>query len=133
VTAPLATRGRASVLACILALAGSSCSYVFVHAPDPTAPDPRATARTCTDSTLVPSIDAAVGVLAIAGAGGGEIVDHETSHTMHDYELIVGLPLLVVGIAYLVAASHGNAAVETCHAANEGQLRGCDGCSPGVP
>jgi hypothetical protein len=120
-------------LACVFALLSSNCSFVFVHGPDTTAANPQATAKGCTDSTLVPSIDALAGVLAIAGAGGGEIVDHETSHTIHDYELVLALPLLTVGIAYLIAASHGTSAVENCHAATEGQLRGCDGCSPGVP
>ena len=81
----------------------------------------------------MPSIDAATGALALAGAAGGEIVDHFTSHTVHDYELVVGLPLVVVGITYLIAASHGNNAVEACQAASEHQLRGCDGCAPDIP
>jgi hypothetical protein len=107
VTAHPTTRGRALALACACALLTASCSYVFVHAPDPAMADTQAAARSCTDSTLVPSIDAIAGVLAIAGAGAGEVIDHETSHTVHDYELVIALPLLVVGIAYLVAASHG--------------------------
>jgi uncharacterized membrane protein len=127
-------RGVGAKATALLALAAwSGCSWFFVHVPDRTTADPQATARTCTDSSLVPSIDAAAGVLALAGAGGGEIVDHLTSHSIHDYELVLGLPLVVVGIVYLIAASHGNDAVEACRAASTNSLRDCDGCAPAVP
>lgn len=122
--------GKGIALACVASLLTASCSFVAVHAP-PSTYDPRNVS--CTDSDVVPSIDSAVGVLAVAGAIGGEIVVDTTSHTVDNYELVLGLPLLVVGITYLVAASKGTGKVEACHQAKAGETTGCDGCPARVP
>jgi len=101
-----------------------------VHGPESSTPP-----SDCTDSDLVPSVDTAAGVLAVAGAIGGEIADHLVSHPVSHYELIIGLPALVVGITYLIAASKGTDRVERCQAAkqNHGEVRGCDGCQWEIP
>ena len=116
------------LFAALLAVAG--CSYFAVHGP-PASYDPKTV--TCTDSDLVPSIDSLTGVLAIAGAVGGEITVEATSHTVNNYELFYGLPLLVAGIVYLVAAGNGTDKVEKCTAAKAGETRGCDGCPAEIP
>jgi len=108
----------------------TACSFVAVHGP-PATYDPKTVQ--CTDSDLVPSIDSVAGVLAIAGAVGGEITVQETSHKVDNYELLYGLPLLVAGIVYLVAASKGTDKVEKCNAVKQGETTGCDGCPARVP
>jgi hypothetical protein len=116
-----------SALAVSLALA--SCSYVAVHAPASTD----VKGAHCTDDDIVPMFDSIVGVLGVAGALGGEIANHLSSHPIAHYELLIGLPALAVGIVYLVSASSGTDKVERCQAAKQAQIRGCDGCPAGVP
>lgn len=109
----------------------AGCSFVAVHAPAATPTVP----IECTDSDLVPSIDSVVGVLAVAGALGGELADHLSAHPIAHYELVLGLPALVAGIVFLVSASSGTDKVQRCVAAKQqqGEVRGCDGCPAGVP
>lgn len=118
---------RSRVLALVACV---GCSFVGVHGP---AVDPQASSATCTQSDLLPSIDAVVGTIGVAGALGGELADHLSGHPMHNFELIVALPALVAGIAFLTSASHGTDRVEACRALREGPQRGCDGCEPAVP
>lgn len=108
----------------------ASCSFVAVHGPEASEPPTR-----CTDSDVVPSIDSVAGTLAVSGAIGGELADRLASHPMDHYELVLGLPLLVAGITYLIAASSGTDKVERCRAAKQqqGEPRGCDGCEWQVP
>jgi len=114
-----------------LALTGLlGCSYVTVNAPH--IGETAATTR-CTESDVWPSIDSAIGISGIAGAVGGELVDRLTNHHMANYELLVGLPAIVVGIAYLVGASYGTDAVEACRNVKGGATRGCDGCADSLP
>jgi hypothetical protein len=119
-----------AVLLMTSVLAQTSCSFVAVHGPD--RPHP----QDCTDSDIVPSIDSVAGTLLVAGAIGGEIADHVATHGIANYELVLGLPALVVGIVYLVAASRGTEEVTRCRETIEAhgrQLRGCDGCAEPVP
>jgi hypothetical protein len=113
-----------------LALALASCSLFTVHGP-PQTYDPKTV--TCTDSDLVPSIDSIAGVLALSTAVGGEFVTQLTDHKLDHYELVMGLPLVVVGIVYLVSASQGTHAVQRCRAIKTGETDDCDGCPAGVP
>ena len=115
-------------VAFVLSLAG--CSFVLVHAP-PATYDPKTV--TCTDSDVVPSVDSAAGVLAIATAVGGEFVTQLTDHKLEHYELVMGLPLVVAGIIYFVSAHHGTDAVQRCTAIKQGETDDCDGCPAGVP
>jgi hypothetical protein len=107
----------------------ASCSFVAVHGPVATPNKP----LECTDSDVVPSIDAAAGALLVAGAIAGEVADHVSSHPIQHFELIIGLPALVAGIVYFVSASHGTDKVSACRRAHEGRERGCDGCPAEVP
>jgi hypothetical protein len=86
----------------------------------------------CTESSVLPALDAIVGALAIGGAVGGEVVD-QTSHPIHRYELYYGLPALVLGIVLLVSADTGTNRVEACQTVKHGQPRGCDGCPDDIP
>jgi hypothetical protein len=115
----------------VAAVLSQSCSFFLVHGP--AAGSGAGSATECTDSDLVPAIDSAAGVLAIAGAGGGEIVTRETSDKVHDYELFYGLPLIIAGIVYFIAASRGTHRVEQCRAIKQGETTGCDGCPERVP
>ena len=113
-----------------LALALGGCSFFLVKGP-PNEYVP-ATVQ-CTDSDVIPSIDAAGGVFAIAGAVGGEFVTRLTDHKVEHYELFYALPLVVAGIVYLVASGRGTEKVQNCRAAREGESVGCDGCPARVP
>nr|HEX4314292.1 hypothetical protein [Kofleriaceae bacterium] len=116
------------LVAAVAALAG--CSFVAVQGPPP---EYDAKTVTCTDSDVVPSIDSAAGVLAIAAAAGGEIVTQAGVEHVDNYELIYGIPLIIVGIVYLVAASRGTDKVEACRSAKQVDNVGCDGCAERVP
>jgi hypothetical protein len=111
-------------------LALASCSFFAVHGP-PQTYDPKTV--TCTDSDVVPSIDSVTGVLALSTAVGGEFVTQLTDHKLDHYELVMGLPLVVVGIVFLVAANHGTHAVQRCRAIKLGETDDCDGCPAAVP
>ncbi len=107
----------------------ASCSFFAVKGPQTRGRDVQ-----CTDSDIIPSLDAVTGAVLVGGALVGEIIDHVGSHSIDHYELIVALPALVVGITSLVAASKGTDRVSTCQAVKRGeQLRGCDGCPAEVP
>jgi hypothetical protein len=111
----------------------ASCSFVAVHGPTTTNSGPKST---CTDSALIPGIDAMTGALLVAGSIGGEIAAHvATKPFVSNYELVIGLPALVVGITYLVAASKGTNKVSNCQATKRGiqDERGCDGCPAALP
>jgi len=107
----------------------ASCSFVAVKGPQSTSKD-----VTCTDSDVIPALDAVAGALLISGAIGGEIADHLSAHPIDHYELIIGLPALVAGIVYVVAASHGTDKVSACQRVRHGdEPRDCDGCPAPVP
>jgi hypothetical protein len=116
---------RSVLLACC-----ASCSFFLVNGPDPSAATKDVS---CTDSDTIPAIDAIVGTIGIAGAIGGEIANQVSSHPIHHYELFIGLPALVAGIAFLASTSNGTGKVEACKAAKVGQVRGCDGCPDDIP
>jgi hypothetical protein len=113
-----------------VSLALSGCSFFLVKGPPETYD--RGTVS-CTTSDVVPAIDSLAGVLALSGAVTGEVVTQATEHKVEHYELYYALPLIVTGIVYLVAASHGTGKVTECHAAKEGETIGCDGCPARVP
>ena len=114
----------------LLALSLAGCSFFFVK-PPPEAYD--AKTLVCTDGDVLPSVDSATGVLSIATAVGGEFVTQLTDHKLDHYELVLGLPLVAIGIAYLVSASYGTHAVQRCRAIKGGETDDCDGCPAGVP
>lgn len=121
---------RTTVVAAVLSIACASCSYAFVRGPSATA----ASVERCTESDLLPSGDAAIGALVVAGAVGGEFYDQLKSPITRHYALYLGLPLLVGGIALLVSASDGTDKVERCRLVRHGgPTRGCDGCPFAVP
>ena len=127
---------RCCAATALAAVVASSCSFFAVDGPPPSYDSHTVP---CTDSDVVPAIDSAAGVLAIGYAGAGEIITHATNDKLpptalsDHYELLYGLPLLLVGAVYLYAASRGTSRVEQCHAAKHGEATGCDGCPAQVP
>lgn len=67
----------------------------------------------CNDSSLIPSLDAAGGGLAIAASGGGLIVEH-TSERLDKFTLHFAGPLFVLSLIYFYSASFGTTRVERC-------------------
>ncbi|MBV8757891.1 MAG: hypothetical protein JO257_11460 [Deltaproteobacteria bacterium] len=105
--------------ALLVLLAG--CSFIGVHGPG-ALPDPLPPAEQihCTTDDLLPSVDALGGAAALAAAVGGVIIEHTSaSGEPRDFTKYYMTPLIVVGIVYFVAASHGTDKVETCQAAKD--------------
>ena len=106
-------RPCSALVACALA----GCSFVGVRAPvhrDPPVQDPALI--TCTESSLLPSLDAVAGSFAVAAAVFGGVAEQTEAHDSvpaHFTKYYVG-PLLVLGIAYLWSASFGTDRVEHC-------------------
>jgi hypothetical protein len=123
---------RSLAVATAIAVVTASCSYIAVHGPVEGAGSDGKPVE-CTDSDVVPAIDSGIGALAIGGAIAGEIVTNYTSDKVNNYELVLGLPLVLVGIAYFIAANHGTHKVEQCRAVKQGETTGCDGCPERVP
>ena len=62
-----------------------------------------------------PSLDSLVGAAAFATVIGGTIYEYTSDDANPKrFELIVGLPLVVVGILYFASGSYGTNRVEHC-------------------
>lgn len=101
----------------LVACALTGCSFVGVRGPVHTAvptQDPKSIK--CTDSSLLPSVDAVLGSIGVGAAIFGSIVDQTVAHTDlpdHFTKYYAG-PLVVLGLAYLWSASFGTNRVEAC-------------------
>jgi hypothetical protein len=101
-----------------LAVTVSGCSFIAVRGPvhtTETIQDPALVK--CTESSLLPSLDAVAGVIAAGGSIFGTIVDQTNSstHLPDHFTAYYAGPLLALGIAYLWSASFGTDRVEACH------------------
>jgi hypothetical protein len=98
----------------VVVLAG--CSFVGVRAPARTtepAKDPAAVH--CSDSGILPALDALGGAAAISVIGGGVLLEHtsDDGEPEHFTRNFAG-PLLAVAIAYFWSASFGTDRIERC-------------------
>ncbi len=102
----------ASLAACSM-LAG--CSFVLVKDPPRVAPGTDPAKVNCSQSSLIPGIDAIGGAAAIAAAAAGVVLEHTSSDgSPKRFDLYFAGPLVVLGIIYFYAASGGTDAVEAC-------------------
>src|SRR4051812_33782010 len=100
-------------LSALLALM-PGCSYAFIRAPHASSPPAMDPAEVhCNNSSLIPSLDAAAGGLALAASGAGIIEEH-TSDKLDHFTLHFAGPLLVAGIVLFYSASFGTSRVERC-------------------
>ena len=115
----------------MVALAG--CSFIGVRGPSgrvglvPDDPDK----IKCTESSLLPSLDALGGALAIAGAGGGIISEQvgEEGKPENFTKYYAG-PLIALAIVYFASASFGNTRVTWCTDIKERSLKARDSVRP---
>ncbi len=92
------------------------CSFAIVRGPASTA---ELADAHCTSTGFFPAVDALAGAAAFGTAVGGTIIEH-TSDDGHpkNFGIYYGLPLVVVGIVYLAAATFGTNRVEDCQEVN---------------
>jgi hypothetical protein len=110
-------RARPIAVACACALGG--CSFIAVRGPvhsHAATPIQDPSLIRCTDSAVLPSLDAVTGSLGVGAALFGGIVDQTSAHTdlPDHYTRDFAGPLLAIGIAYLWSASFGTDRVEAC-------------------
>jgi hypothetical protein len=104
-------------LLCLVLVAG--CSFVGVKKPR-SALDPKTGALDpasvrCSDSGVLPALDALGGAAAIAAIGGGVILEHSSdSSTYNNFSYYYAPPLLAVAIAFFWSASFGTDRIEQC-------------------
>ena len=92
------------------------CSFAGVRGPARTADPPTDPAKVhCTESALLPNLDALGGAAAISVIGGGVILEHtsDDGEPEHFTKYYAG-PLLAVAIAYFWSASFGTDRTERC-------------------
>jgi hypothetical protein len=98
------------------------CSFVGVRGPSDRVgalPDDPAKLR-CTESPLLPSLDAAGGALAFAVAGAGVILEQASDNNEpENFTKYYAGPLVAAGILYFIAASFGNTRITWCTDAKE--------------
>jgi len=105
-----------SLLAIICA---TGCSFVGVRGPVGYRSEPAADPSSvkCTDSDVLPTLDAIGGAAALAAAGGGFIIE-QTSSTgdLHNFTKYYVGPLVAASIIYFISTSFGTNRVEQCRA-----------------
>ena len=95
----------------------AGCSFVGVRGPSRTASDPPGDPSSikCTQSDVLPALDALAGAAALGVMGGGILLeqtsdDGEPEH----FTLYYAGPALAVAVAYFWSASYGTARVSRC-------------------
>jgi hypothetical protein len=92
------------------------CSFVGVRGAAETvdpASDPRSIR--CTESQVLPTIDAIGGTGALVAAGAGVIIEQASDDgDLENFSLYYAGPLLAVAITYWVSASIGNKRITRC-------------------
>lgn len=109
-------------LALVAACSVTGCSFIGVRGPVHTAtPVQDPSLVRCTDSSILPSLDAVAGVLGAGAALFGTIVDQTDAHTdlPNHFTAYYAGPLLVAGIVYLWSASYGTNRTEACTEAKQ--------------
>src|SRR5688572_18889673 len=97
---------------CLLVLGG--CSFVGVRGPSDRVGALPAK-LSCTESPLLPSLDAAGGALAFAVAGAGVILEQASDNNEpENFTKYYAGPLVAAGILYFIAASFGNTRITWC-------------------
>lgn len=124
---------RLTASCAVLAVLATGCSFVGVRGPSnrvglvPEDPDD----LTCTESTLLPSLDALGGALAISVAGGGIIIEQTSDEgDLEDFTKLYAGPLVALGILYFVSASWGNNRITWCTDARERSIKARDAIRP---
>ena len=111
----------AAMLPVLGAVLFTGCSFVGVRAPTQTEPfdasgaplDPKTIK--CTDSDILPAIDALGGAAALAVAGGGVILEHTSDDgSPQHFTAYYMTPLIAVAVAYFYAAQWGTDRVSRC-------------------
>jgi hypothetical protein len=107
------------VKALLAIVCATGCSFFGVRATTWTRsePAPNPAALDCTDSDTLPAIDAIGGAAALAGAGGGFIIEQTQDNELHNFTKYYLGPLVAVAIVYFIATSYGTNRVEGCRAA----------------
>ena len=104
--------------ALVLLLAGG-CSFVGVRGPSDRIGALPAK-LSCTESALLPSLDALGGAAAFAVAGGGVILEQASDDgEPESFTKYYAGPLVAVGVIYFIAASFGNNRITWCTDAKE--------------
>lgn len=107
----------------LLALAVSAgCSFVGVRGPADRVgvlPDDPAKLK-CTESTLLPSLDAVGGIVGVLAAGAGVVLEQtsEDGEPQNFTKYYAG-PIALGAILYFVSASYGNNRITWCTDARE--------------
>lgn len=105
-----------------IALFATGCSFAGVRGPssrvDPLPLDrPRVS---CTESALLPSLDALGGAAALAAAAGGVLFENVSeSGEPENFTRYYAGPLLGAALVYFVSAGFGNRRITWCSDANE--------------
>lgn len=108
-----------AVKAAVALICATGCSFVGVKGPVGYGNEPARDPSTvhCTDSDVLPALDAIGGAAAIAAAGGGFIVEQTSdSGDLHNFTKYYFGPLIAASIIYFVATSYGSSRVERCRA-----------------
>jgi hypothetical protein len=85
----------------------------------------------CTESALLPSLDALGGALAISAAGGGILIEQTSEDgSLDNFTKYYAGPLIAAGILYFVSASFGNNRITWCTDAKERSMRARDAVRP---
>jgi hypothetical protein len=97
----------------------TGCSFVGVRGPVGYGNEPAADPSTvkCTDSDVLPTLDAIGGAAALAVGGGGFIIEQTSSSgDLHNFTKYYAGPLVVASIIYFISTSFGTNRVQRCRA-----------------
>lgn len=115
------------LLVALLATSTLACSFVGVRGPAqrvsfaPKSPDDLA----CQEDSILPSLDALGGALAMSAAVGGVFAEQLSEDGEPEgFTKFYAAPLAAVSIALLISAGHGNTRITWCADAKERARRG---------
>lgn len=103
----------------IAVVCATGCSFVGVRGPVGYGSEPAADPSSvkCTDSDVLPTLDAIGGAAALAVAGGGFIIEQTSSSgDLHNFTKYYVGPLVVASIVYFISTNFGSKRVERCRA-----------------
>ena len=87
----------------------TGCSFALVREPH------RGPPVRCTESSVIPAIDALAGGAAIAAMGGGILLEHTSDDGKPEhFTLYYAAPILALAIVYFYSASFGTDRVAKC-------------------
>lgn len=101
--------------AAVVALFATGCSFFLTKGPGAVKPGDDPKKNPCTESSIIPSLDALAGAAAIGVDAGGILLEAvRENHEPKNFVYYFGAPLLALGIAYFWSASYGTDHVEAC-------------------